>query len=185
MRSGKALPLYAKVRDAGAPCTVVLHAGAGVEVLPTARPACAGATLISSGTSAASRPAYSGAQQLEKRIRPGDLTWQSFMQQAEGMLASGASGSSGVFEPYVPPAGACGTTATNILFSSGTTVRAGWSHACSLPSLTSEVMPCSLIAHVWSAYCFWCQEFARVGCYDWPAPCACWADLAVCVCGAG
>ena len=83
LRGGKALPLYARVAEAGAPPAVVL-------------------------------PADGGGAPLRLPLREGDASYASFLGGPGGSAAEAAA-----FAPRVCDAG----DTTNILFSSGTTVR--------------------------------------------------------------
>jgi acetyl-CoA synthetase len=105
-RGGKQLPLYARVKDASAPTAVVVPADA--------------------------------SQGLQVALRPGDCAWADFLAGAPNSSSSsssssgdgGGNGGWGGFQPHIADAYAT----TNILFSSGTTVRPGV-----VPGLQQEV----------------------------------------------
>ena len=138
LRAGKSHPLYARVLEAAPPMALVLPAS-GLQLPPTPAP-----TPGSSSSSSSTPPqhhstsplteCYSRAgeppQQLRVALRAGDMSWWGLLQlqahtQAEGE-EHGQGRSPGVprcsgFEPVIME----GDATSNILFSSGTTVRAG------------------------------------------------------------
>ena len=121
LRGGKALPLYARVVEAGAPTAVVVPArGAGLEPEASsppqpnpAQPACLPGAAVPTHPPGARRPAplqshVARAHAVQLALRPGDVSWAGFLGRAPQPVALRA---------HVANA----DEATNVLFSSGTT----------------------------------------------------------------
>jgi len=149
LRGGKALPLYARIKAADAPTAIVLPAtgvsgrtdpaaaaGPSSAVPPgsvssnAAQPGAASSAAAPPAGSAAAGPGSSG---LREPLRPGDWAWGEFL----GSVPRGAAAG---FRPHEADA----YEVTNILFSSGTTVRAGSCRAaaCRVQADTAIASPC-------------------------------------------
>lgn len=130
MRGGRALPLYARVKQANAPLAIVLPAGGGSS---STSGGCNGwQRLLSSwGLADAAHtprlPAGSAGAALREPLRGGDIQWCEFVAppQARGLLP---------FQAHVADA----YEISNILFSSGTTV----SGLCRLFLFSLLAVPC-------------------------------------------
>ena len=132
VRSGKTIPLYDTVVEAGASTIIVVPSGGGAPVSDVPPPDCAAPTAdvppTSAGLSATASDAFqlrpdgpSGTASDAPRLRPGDIAWSD-------LLSSEETFESVTGDPY---------RTTNILFSSGTTGEPkaiAWNHLTPIKS---------------------------------------------------